>query len=1062
MEQVKSLPEPGERRIYQFGEFRVDPVRRRLLRSSEPVPVTSKCFSLLVVLLERHGAVVDKEELFREVWPDTYVTEANLTQNVSSLRKALGERAGDKRYIVTVPGRGYSFVANVTETPAESSGIFRIEDLAPVRPFPAKVPEGSQDSNDSEDSKDATGALEAPEVFEVPEAAEAPEAAEVPEIPGVALAPAAPRRMPRPGILLLGIGLLLALTFIALALGRSEAPASPEPPPQAVATAGQRTAVAVLGFRDLAGNPETSWLGIALAEMLTTELSAGGHARLISGENVARARQSLSIPYTEHLRDTDLVRMRSILGADLVVTGAYLALDQNRVRHIRLDLRVVELPGGNVVATLSERGKESDLFEIVSRSGTRLRQVLGLHAPSAEQSRAVQAFHPSNPEAAELTARGVVHLRAFDPAGARGLLERAAEIEPGSAVIHTHLARLWYDIGNDARALHEARLALDLARTLPREERLAVEGRFYLTGKQWVQAAEIYRSLWTFFPDDVDHGLQLAFALINAGRSAEAIRVLDTLRELPAGRDDPRIDLETARAARRIADFPAEAKAAKAAEEKARRSGERLALAKALIYQGDELLTTGQPVKAAAKFREAERLAQAVGHPWTAGMALSNLGSALQALGDFDEAELRHRQSLDIARELGSTHGIAAQLYTLGILEVDRGELDEALSLLKEARPAYVDLSDRLMQGRVLAAMAQIELRQGDLAAARRSSEEAVVAAREVGNRADETQARETLASVLAWEGDLVGAGRELESALHLLRRFKKPTLATWVLASSSGVQARLGDLKMSSRRLEQAVAAERRAGDKMASGTVLAARAKLALRTGDVAQARTQSETMLLLARKVGSSTFETWALLDLGRAQRAAGDLMAARASFQNALRKCDEAGDTVRSTTVRLELARLELSGTKAGEAVGMARSVAEWAAPRGFSGMEAQALAVMAEALLREGRTEEAVKAGERIRTLLRKSQDRELLLFTAASLARIDAAAGNVEGAIGNLRQTVLEAEKIGHVGAALESRLALGEVEARNQRGDQTLRDLQRDAEVLGFGDLMRRASARG
>src|SRR5947209_16886959 len=81
-----------ERSLYEFGGFRVDPVRRRLLRGGEQVPLTPKAFSILLLLLERRGGVVEKEDLIQKVWPDTYVTEANLTQNVSSLRKALGER----------------------------------------------------------------------------------------------------------------------------------------------------------------------------------------------------------------------------------------------------------------------------------------------------------------------------------------------------------------------------------------------------------------------------------------------------------------------------------------------------------------------------------------------------------------------------------------------------------------------------------------------------------------------------------------------------------------------------------------------------------------------------------------------------------------------------------------------------------------------------------------------------------------------------------------------------------------------------------------------------------
>ena len=106
-------PEEKERVLYELDAFRVDPVRRVLLRDGEPVPITPKAFSILLALLERPGEVVEKTELLEKVWPGVFVTEANLTQNISFLRKALGERANARRYVMTVPGQGYCFVGDV-------------------------------------------------------------------------------------------------------------------------------------------------------------------------------------------------------------------------------------------------------------------------------------------------------------------------------------------------------------------------------------------------------------------------------------------------------------------------------------------------------------------------------------------------------------------------------------------------------------------------------------------------------------------------------------------------------------------------------------------------------------------------------------------------------------------------------------------------------------------------------------------------------------------------------------------------------------------------------------
>jgi len=100
-------------RIYQFGPFRVDALRRVLLRGGNEVRLPAKAFEILLVLLEEKGRLVDKDELMRRVWPDAVVEENNLTVNMSALRKSLGESPRDHRYLVTVPGRGYQFVADV-------------------------------------------------------------------------------------------------------------------------------------------------------------------------------------------------------------------------------------------------------------------------------------------------------------------------------------------------------------------------------------------------------------------------------------------------------------------------------------------------------------------------------------------------------------------------------------------------------------------------------------------------------------------------------------------------------------------------------------------------------------------------------------------------------------------------------------------------------------------------------------------------------------------------------------------------------------------------------------
>jgi DNA-binding winged helix-turn-helix (wHTH) protein/tetratricopeptide (TPR) repeat protein len=99
--------------IFDFGEFRLDTVRRVLLRHGDVLPLTPRLFDTLSFFVRNHGRVLEKDELMREIWPDSFVEESNLHHNVSVLRRTLGEGRGDNRYIVTVPGRGYKFAADV-------------------------------------------------------------------------------------------------------------------------------------------------------------------------------------------------------------------------------------------------------------------------------------------------------------------------------------------------------------------------------------------------------------------------------------------------------------------------------------------------------------------------------------------------------------------------------------------------------------------------------------------------------------------------------------------------------------------------------------------------------------------------------------------------------------------------------------------------------------------------------------------------------------------------------------------------------------------------------------
>lgn len=108
-------------RFYEFGQFRLDPMERLLLFAGEPLQLEPKVFDLLVMLLQHGGHLVEKETLIRQIWPDTFVEEGNLTRNISTLRRMLESVAPGSSFIETIPKHGYRFIADVCEVRPENS-----------------------------------------------------------------------------------------------------------------------------------------------------------------------------------------------------------------------------------------------------------------------------------------------------------------------------------------------------------------------------------------------------------------------------------------------------------------------------------------------------------------------------------------------------------------------------------------------------------------------------------------------------------------------------------------------------------------------------------------------------------------------------------------------------------------------------------------------------------------------------------------------------------------------------------------------------------------------------
>ena len=124
--------EIGHPGIYEFAGFRLDPAEHllRMVETDEIISVSPRAFDALVYFVERRGQLIDKTALMKALWPSTVVEENSLTQTISTLRRALGEKPGEQRFIATVAGRGYRFVAPVSAVAAAAAPAYRDRSIA--------------------------------------------------------------------------------------------------------------------------------------------------------------------------------------------------------------------------------------------------------------------------------------------------------------------------------------------------------------------------------------------------------------------------------------------------------------------------------------------------------------------------------------------------------------------------------------------------------------------------------------------------------------------------------------------------------------------------------------------------------------------------------------------------------------------------------------------------------------------------------------------------------------------------------------------------------------------
>ncbi len=383
-------------RIYEFGPFSLDMVRRTLSRDGVPLQLSQKAFDTLVVLIENRGRVVEKGELLNRIWPDSFVEEINLNVQVSTLRKTLGESPTEHRYIVTVPKRGYSFVAPIQET------------LEPVLTTRQRLTNGQPADPPLLPSKSGVSktsfTLTAISVDD----------------PSVSSSPVPRRkRFQRSHLFLLGL-ILFALGVATTLLVIKRFRLSPERPIKTMA---------VLPFKSVNAEGDKS-LELGMADALITKLN--------QLPTIVVRPTSAIFRYAE--QDVETLAAGRALEVDAVLEGTI----QQSANRVRITTRLIELTEGKTIWADSFEERLGNLFGVQDSISERVAQALVVKLTD-EQKQQLAKRQTEDWRAFQLYSLGYNYRRKGYPEDLQKSIEyykQAIALDPGFARAHAALAEV--------------------------------------------------------------------------------------------------------------------------------------------------------------------------------------------------------------------------------------------------------------------------------------------------------------------------------------------------------------------------------------------------------------------------------------------------------------------------------------------------------------------------------------------------------------------------------------------------------------------------------------------
>jgi eukaryotic-like serine/threonine-protein kinase len=483
--------------VYEFGPFRMDPDKQVLLRDGQLIAVTPKGFETLLVLVRRGREVVSKEELLKEIWPDSFVEEANLSQQIFKLRKALGDTLEGERYIVTLPGRGYRFAVPVRAI-TEGSDVL----IAQMRSRAQIVIE-----------EQAPGPGETQPVALPPPAHAKPNWRKWLLHAGAAAAIA-------------GLGLLLLLRHQRTIPLNAKDSVVVAPGTWEVLTFFHRsralTETDTVVLADFANSTGDSVFDETLRQGTAVQLGQSPFLSLISEQRIRHVLRLMGRSADERITPELAREICERTGSAAVLEGSIARLGNQYV----LGLGAENCRNGDVLDEEQVRAaRKEDVLGALDKAVSRLRTRLG-ESLSSLQKFDTPVEEATTPSLEALKAYSLGRKVFFTKGNAAALpfLERAVELDPNFAIAHRALGQAYGNLTQRGRMESHLRKAYELREKVSERERFYIEANYYWSGTGELEKAIPAYELWRqTYPRDYALYVHLGVIYASLGNLEKAL-----------------------------------------------------------------------------------------------------------------------------------------------------------------------------------------------------------------------------------------------------------------------------------------------------------------------------------------------------------------------------------------------------------------------------------------------------------------------------------------------------------------------------------------------------------